>query len=435
MTRAPAGITRRGLLLATAGTAVATATVACTDEPPPAGASGIGGNAPPFDPMDWPSVRAQFVLDPAKVNFASFYFASHPATVRAAIDKHRAGLDANPLEYLLANEPTLDTAVFTAAASYLNTEPEQIALTDSTTMGLGLLYTGLRLAPGDEVLTTEHDFYATHESFALRKTRDGLSVRRVRLYDEPSQADADDMVARLVAAIGPQTRVVAITWVHSSTGVMLPVRAMADALAGVNQDRPTAQRALLCVDGVHGLAADAATPGELGCDFLVAGTHKWLFGPRGTGIIWGRPEAWDRYTPVIPSFIGGSGDGAGRWATPGGFHSFEHRWALAEAFAFHQAIGPARVADRTRELAAAMKEGLAGIPKVRLHTPRGADISAGIVCCEVSGYNARQAVARLGEANIVASTTPYTPSYLRFGPNILTNESDVEKALAAVRAL
>jgi selenocysteine lyase/cysteine desulfurase len=434
MTGPSARLTRRGLLLATAGTAVATA-AACTDDPLPAGAAGAGGNAPPFDPMDWSSVRAQFNLNPAQVNFASFYFASHPAPVRAAIDKHRAGLDANPLEYLTTNEPTLDTAVFAAGAAYLKTEPEQIALTDSTTMGLGLLYSGLRLEPGDEVLTTEHDFYATHESFGLRQARDGLTVRRVRLYDEPAQADAGDMVARLVAAVGPQTRVVAVTWVHSSTGVMLPVRAMADALATLNEGRPAAQRALLCVDGVHGFAADAATPGELGCDFLVAGTHKWLFGPRGTGIIWGRPEAWDRYTPVIPSFIGGPDGDAGRWATPGGFHSFEHRWALAEAFAFHQAIGAARVAERTRALAAAMKDGLAAIPKVRLHTPRAANISAGIVCCEVSGYNARQAVARLGEANVVASTTPYTPSYLRFGPNILTNESDVEKALAAVAAL
>ena len=432
-------LTRRGLLTTSAtltAAAIAAGAAACTDDPPAIGSpGGPPGGAPPFDPNDWASVRGQFALDPTRTNFAAFYFASHPATVRAAIDRHRAGLDANPIGYLTEHEPDLDAAVFTAAARYLGTDQDRIALTDSTTMGLGLLYTGIRLAPGDEVLTTEHDFYATHESLALRGQRESMTVRRVRLYDEPAQARADDVVARLLAAVGPRTRVVALTWVHSSTGVMLPVRAIADALATANADRPPGERALLCVDGVHGLAADAATPDELGCDFLVAGTHKWLFGPRGTGIIWGRPDAWDRYTPVIPSFIGSADGEAGRWATPGGFHSFEHRWALAEAFAFHQAIGAARVAARTRELGAALKAGLAAVPKVRLHTPGGADLSAGIVCCEVSGYNARQAVARLAEANVLASTTPYTPSYLRFGPSIVNSESDVEAALTAVRAL
>src|SRR5690606_9641095 len=159
-------------------------------------------------------------------------------------------------------------------AKYLDTEESQIAFTDSTTMGLGLLYSGLRLAPGDEVLTTEHDFYATHESLRLRAVRDGVQVRRVRLYDDSAQANPEEMVARLTAALSPATRLVALTWVHSSTGVRLPVRAMADAIGEVNDDRPEAERMLVCLDAVHGFAAEDATPDELGVDFFITGTHK-----------------------------------------------------------------------------------------------------------------------------------------------------------------
>jgi selenocysteine lyase/cysteine desulfurase len=429
-------LTRRGLLItagtAAAGTVAAATLTGCTDDPELCAPTGA---APDFDPASWPSVREQFALTTDVANFTTFVFAGHAASVRSAIEKHRAGLDADPYRYLIANESTLDQAVLAAAATHLRTDTGQIALTDSTTMGLGLLYTGLGLRPGDEILTTEHDFYATHESLRLREARDGVRVRRVRLYDEPAAADAAEIVRRLEAAVGSSTRVVAVTWVHSSTGVMLPIRAMAEALAGVNRDRQPEQRALLCVDGVHGFAADAATPDELGCDFLVSGCHKWLFGPRGTGFVWGRTEAWARYTPVIPTFTGGPDGAPGPLATPGGYHSFEHRWALAEAFAFHRSIGADRVADRTRELASALKEGLATVGKVRLRTPRAADLSAGIVCCEVSGYDSRAAVARLAASNVLASPTPYTPSYLRFGPSILTSESDVDKALDAVRSL
>ena len=60
---------------------------------------------------------------------------------------------------------------------------------------------------------------------------------------------------------------------------------------------------LLCVDGVHALAAeDIRLPGP-GIDFLAAGCHKWLMGPRGTGILWGTPAAWNAASrPLIPSF-------------------------------------------------------------------------------------------------------------------------------------
>jgi selenocysteine lyase/cysteine desulfurase len=258
-------------------------------------------------------------------------------------------------------------------------------------------------------------------------------VKRVRLYDEPERASADEIVSRLRAGLGPKTRIVAITWVHSSSGVRLPVRAIADAVATVNAPRRPEERILLCVDGVHGFGIEASTPAELGCDFLVSGCHKWLFGPRGTGLVWGSVPGWDRYTPVIPAF--NLHDSAGGRATPGGYHSFEHRWALAEAFAFRQAIGAARVAQRTHELSAALLAGLATIPKVRLRTPAAAELHAGIVCCEVTGYQPREAVARLRGTGVWASATPYEQSFLRFGPSILTTESDVDTALRALRAL
>jgi selenocysteine lyase/cysteine desulfurase len=305
-------------------------------------------------------------------------------------------------------------------------------------MGLGLLYSGLRLRPGDEVLTTEHDYYSTHEALRLREARDGVKVRKIRLYDTPATATKDGIVDRLLAAVTAKTRVVAVTWVHSGTGVKLPVRAIADALRG----RP--ERPLLCVDGVHGFGAEDATPEALGCDFLVSGCHKWLFGPRGTGLVWGSTDGWSRYAPGIPPFHGSA---IGAWlgidapplppgpgATPGGYHSFEHRWALAEAFAFHRAIGQPRIAARTRELASRLKERLkAG--GVALVTPVDPELSAGIVCCDLPGKNPGRVVEQLRTQRVIASTTPYDPSYVRFGASIVTGDQDVDAAVKALGSL
>jgi selenocysteine lyase/cysteine desulfurase len=414
------------------------------------GAAGLAPRAlaagAPFDPTSWSSVRAQFALHPHVTNFATFLLAAHPRPVRAAIARHARALDGDAKRYLDRQEDmnAAEQRVRTAAARYLDARADEIALTDSTTMGLGLLYGGIRLDEEDEVLTTTHDFFSTHESLRLRTLRTGAHVRKIRLYQNASTASVDEIVSSVRRAVTPKTRALALTWVHSSTGVKLPIRAISDALRSTN--------VLLCVDGVHGFGVEAATPAELGCDFLVSGCHKWLFGPRGTGLVWGRADAWDAVTPTIPTF---DGRAFGPWLdgqtppatgipglpravamTPGGFHTFEHRWALAEAFTFRGRIGRARAAARTHALAQRLKNGLADVKRVRLVTPRSSALSAGIVCFEVEGRDPFDVVDRLyARDRIVASVTPYSARYVRLGPSILNTPGEVDRVVRAVASV
>jgi len=149
--------------------------------------------------------------------------------------------------------------------------------------------------------------------------------------------------------------------------------------------------------------------------------------------VWGRPDAWQHVTHTIPSFTATGTPGSAM--TPGGFHSFEHRWALAEAFRFQQRIGRQRIAARTHALNAHLKSALAGMPHVTLHTPRAASLSAGLVCFEVRGLPAQDVVERLAARGIVATVTPYTPTYARVGPSILNTTAEIRRAVRALRAL
>ncbi len=387
----------------------------------------------------WPEVKAEFGLAPGLAHMSGFFLASHPRVVRDAIDAHRRGLDLNPFEYVEANIARLETAVHQAAADYAGAAPDDFALTDSTTMGLGTVYGGMRLKPGQEILSTTHDHIVTIMSCQHRAARSGATYRQVPLYDDPAQASAPAIVAALARAIKPETRVIAVTWVHSGTGVKLPIRAMADAVEKANAGRAADDRALLCVDGVHGFGIEDVRLPDLGCDFFVAGCHKWIFGPRGTGLVWGRPDAWKATQPTIPSmdrmWRSDTPDAAAM--TPGGFHSFEHRWALEPAFRFHLALGKARVAARIHELNRHVREELAKLAKVRLVTPASDELSAGITCFDVAGLEPREAVARLRQKNVVASVTPgfYKPPYVRLSAGLVTLEADVDRALAAVRTL
>lgn len=396
---------------------------------------------------DWDAVRRLFVLSSDAIDMSAMLIASHPLPVRAAITRYRDALDADPIRYLEQNNDRLTDEVVAAAARYFDTSPRAIALTDSTTQSVGLVYNGVRLAPGQEILTTEQDYYVTHESLRLAAARSGATLRRISLYEDISRVSPGSLAAAVLRAVTPATRLVALTWVHSSTGLKLPIAQIAAGLARINAGRPPGREVLLGVDGVHGFGIEDVRFADLGCDFFMAGCHKWLFGPRGTGIAIASERGWQASRATIPSF---SDDGVfnawlrgrepdevsdGATMTPGGFKSFEHRWALAEAFRLHGTIGKARIMARTRELALHLKSGLRGLRKVTLVTPLAPELSSGIVSFDVEGYSARGAVLALRERGIIASAAPYATPHVRLAPSIRNSHAHVEAALKAVASL
>ena len=399
------------------------------------------------DLSTWESVRAQFALDPAFMHFASFYIASHPAPVQAAIDGYRRAMDRNPfhvVEHGMFSEgaENLHVQVQSEIADYLGARPQDVCLTGNTTTGLALVYQGLPLQAGDEVLCTTHDHYSHHESIRLAVDRAGASMRRVPLFEDAATATTGSIIDALLKGIGPKTRVVGLTWVHSSSGIRLPIREIAAALRA----RP-GPPLLLVVDGVHGLGSTDETVAAMGCDYFCAGTHKWMFAPRGTGLVWASAENWARLRPLVPSFTDYEQYLA--WErqqppvtpttadrmSPGGFHAYEHVWAAAAAFRMHKQMGRARVAARIRELNDECKAGLAANPKVRLHTPMSAELSAGLVSFEVAGVAPADVVKQLLARNIVASTSPYVVTYARLAPSLVNTSDEVERAVRAVREI
>ncbi|HUL75750.1 MAG TPA: aminotransferase class V-fold PLP-dependent enzyme, partial [Vicinamibacteria bacterium] len=152
----------RRTFLARAGLTAAAARF--TSRPGPAAAALVS----PGNTVDWTAVRALFDLDPGFIHLASFFLVSHPKPVREAIDEFRRRLDADPtwLEEAMFAEghPHLQDRVKAAIAAYVGGRSDEIALVPNTTTGLALVYNGLRLKPGQEILTTEHDHYSHHES-------------------------------------------------------------------------------------------------------------------------------------------------------------------------------------------------------------------------------------------------------------------------------
>jgi isopenicillin-N epimerase len=404
--------------------------------------------------QDWSAVRGLFELSPDWVHAGLFLLSSHPRPVREAVEALRRQLDANPVDTVEESafsppDHNLGQRSAAAVARYIGARAEDVVITNSTTQGLAIVYHGLPLGPGDEILNTEHDHLVHLETVRLACERTGARARRVRLFEghDASAATPEGLVRSLRDAISPATRVLGVTWVHSSSGLKLPLKPLAEAVAGVNAKRAPSERVTLLVDGVHGLGADEARVAETGVDVFVSGLHKWMLCPRGTGLVWARPELWARMRPLQVSFSAEElylawmekrpprPPARASWFGLGGFQAYEHIWAIPAAVEMHEAIGPARVRERIQALNGTLRDELLRMPRVRMRTPRDATLCAGITAFEVEGLSPEEAVKRLRGQRVIASTSPYTPTYARLSFGIANSEADVDRVVMAMRGL
>lgn len=378
--------------------------------------------------VDWAAVRREFRLDQGLTNLGLFYLASNPREVRDAVEEFKRRLDANSHD--LMPEQAQEVAV--ALGQYVGGAADDIAFVPNTTMGLSIVYGGLKLRPDQELLLSDQD-HAWHQQAArLAAARVGAKVRVGTLYENPAKATEDEIAVRLRNSITPQTRAVGITWVQSSTGLRMPVRACASVVAETNKGRAPQDRCLLIVDGVHGLAAVDEDAARMGADVFVAGTHKWLFGPRGTGMVWVNPEVRGEIVPMLPSLSDRSETAL---LGPGGFHAFEQYFGVQAAVRFHQRLGRDRVASRIAELSGRFSDGLAEIPGVVVHTPRDPATSAGMVCFDVAGHSGPEVVELLARKRIQITTASYRIPYARVGTSILNTPEEIDRTVREISAL
>ncbi len=270
-------------------------------------------------------------------------------------------------------------AVRARACRFLGCDDDELAITRSATEGMNLIARGMSLQPGDEIILTTHEHPGGAMPWVALAKQHGLTIR---LF-EPDP-DIDRVIGRLEALLTPRTRVLAVSHITCTTGCILPLNQLSTFCR--------ARGIILVVDGAQAVGMIPVDMHELGCDFYTASGHKWLLGPKGTGLLYIRSEMLDVWSnPVAGAH---SDDGfdldtltykplrAAR-AVEYGTRSAPIVIGLGAAIDFAFAIGPERIAAHNRELADRFRDRLAELPGVECLTPQGAGSSAAVVTFRV----------------------------------------------------
>ncbi|WLG59198.1 aminotransferase class V-fold PLP-dependent enzyme [Pseudomonas extremorientalis] len=385
--------------------------------------------AAPASNDPWTGFKQLFNQDPDYLHFSNFLVATHPKPVREAIERYRAQIDRNPglaMDWGLQETWKREGQVREWAGRYLKATPAQIALTGSTSEGLAIIYGGIKVRPDQEILTTVHEHYATEFSLDFRVRKEQTQVRKIRLFEHANRVSVDEVLGNIQRNIRPNTRVLGMTWVQSGSGVKLPIGEIGKLVEDHNRNRDDRDRILYVVDGVHGFGVENLDFPDMHCDFFIAGTHKWMFGPRGTGLVCARDPQNNYVTPMVPTFS--EDQDFATTMTPGGFHAFEHRWAADEAFKLHLQLGKAQVQARIHALNTELKDHLLAHPQIELVTPRSPELSAGFTFFRVKGQDS-EAVADYMMKNrvVIDAVDRDVGPVIRTSPGLLNSSDEIQR--------
>jgi isopenicillin-N epimerase len=238
-----------------------------------------------------PSALArQWALDPGVAFLNHGSYGACPSEVLTVQREWRDRLERQPVKFLSRELDGNLAEVRRAIGAFVGADPDDLGLIANATGGVNAVLRSLRFEPGDEILTTDHEYNAILNVARHVAARDGARVVIARL-PFPAVSD-DDIVERVLAAATDRTRIAVVSHITSPTALILPVGRIVRALADRGVDT--------LVDGAHAPGQVPLDLDELGAAYYTANLHKWVCAPKGAAFIHVRN---DRQAAVRPATI------------------------------------------------------------------------------------------------------------------------------------
>jgi isopenicillin-N epimerase len=219
---------------------------------------------------------------------------SYGACPRPVLEAQRAlvgELESDPVRFLSREyEGRLDAAR-AAVAAFLNADPEGLVVVPNATTGVATVLGSLRLRPGDELLTTDHEYNATLN--ALGSVAERARAQVVRASIALPIRHPEEVVEAILSKVSPRTRIALVSHITSPSGLVFPIDTIVRELDRLGVDT--------LVDGAH-------APGMLPVDLMALASaywtgngHKWLCGPKGAGVLYVREDRRSGVLPLVTS--------------------------------------------------------------------------------------------------------------------------------------
>lgn len=238
-----------------------------------------------------------FLLDPDVVFLNHGSFGACPREVFEAMHGWQREMERNPVAFLGRRSGELLANARAVLADELGASADDLIFVPNATTGVNIVARSLMLRPGDEILTTDHEYGACDATWQRVCEATGAVVRRVSI---PLPFDSACFTARMMAAVTARTRIIFTSHITSTTALIFPLTELCA--------RARARGVLTLIDGAHAPGHIALQLDALGADFYTGNCHKWLCAPKGSGFLHARAERHETLHATVTSwgYVAGS---------------------------------------------------------------------------------------------------------------------------------
>jgi selenocysteine lyase/cysteine desulfurase len=312
-------------------------------------------------------------------------------------------------------EPQIESVRKRLAASF-GCDPEEMAITRNASESLEICQLGLDLKPGDEILTTTHDYPRMLTTWRQRERRDGVVLKQVRFPFPPREMG--ELVEAFRRGLTPKTKVILVCHVTNLTGQIFPVK----EICRLGREHG----AEVIVDGAHAYSHFPFTLEDLDCDYYGTSLHKWLLAPHGTGFLYVRKSKIKKLWPLMAAPADKDDDI--RKFEEIGTHPAANHNAIAEALTFTEGIGIGRKAARLRYLRDRWMKRLQGQAGVRIHTSEDPAMACAIGNAGIDGVDMQKLAQHLWTKRRIIVVPILHDEFkgLRVTPNVYTTLGEVD---------
>ena len=365
----------------------------------------------------WSTIQNAFTVTRGIINLNNGGVSPSPRIVTEALVRYiwQQG-DATAYTMWQILEPQSET-IRTGLAEMFGCDREEIAITRNASESLEVLLMGMDFKAGDEILTTTQDYPRMLTTLRQREKRESLVLKLIKVPIPPK--NLDEITAAFERGITNRTRLILISHQINITGQITPVRAVCELAR--------ARGIETIVDGAHSFAQFDFRQKDLGCDYFGTSLHKWLYAPKGTGLLYVKRDKIEKLWPLMAAETKQAADI--RKFEEIGTHSAAPKLAIGEAMLFHNGIGGKRKEARLRYLSRYWMNRLKDVPKIRFNTSFDPNQSCAIANVHIEGTNPSAVGSYLFDRHRIF-TTPITHEEfqgIRITPNVYTTLGELNR--------
>ena len=251
----------------------------------------------PEGPSEGHAALEQFQLSPDLIHLNHGSYGAVPKVVRDAQDRWRAHIESNPTGFFRDELPAELRRLAGIAAARFGGKPNDWVFCENATAAVNSVLASFGLRAGDEIVTTSHAYGAVLKAMRIWAQRFGAKVVVAQI---PAVVESEEQVVQAIAeSFSDRTRLLVIDHITSATAIVFPVSQIVKAAH--------ARGIAVLVDGAHVPGHLPLDVDAIGADWYTGNAHKWLFAPKGCGLLW---TARERQAQTLPTVLShGAPDG------------------------------------------------------------------------------------------------------------------------------